>query len=479
MKRYIITLFIIHCSLFIYGQDSLNGYLEAAAQNNPGVQAAFHEYEAALQKMPQAGAYQDPQLDVGFFLQPMELVEGRQVAEFKLMQMFPWFGTRKAARTEAQHNAQMAFERFRETRDQLFLDVYAQWFTLCRLKQQLVNHRENKKLLQQLEELALQKFSAGGVVSESQSGSSTPRMSAETGGGATSSMQEMNRGQNNPQSPMPNPQSKEMPVSSMGAASSGMSAVLLIQLEIAELDNNIESVLSEINAEKAKFNALLNRTAESEIVVPCTLQQVDFLLDIHSVMRQIAEQNPMLGMWKEEEQMYKAKALMERKMSYPMFGTGLQYMLINKSRPAPVSMDMDGSMNPMNGKDMLMPMVSISIPIYRGKYKAQQRESAFLQQASRDKHANTLNMLEAELYRSKHNLDDAARKISLYRKQTELAQSACNLTVQEFVTGKGDLTNVIQVQRQLLDYKLKTAEATAVYNTMVANIQKLISSKNE
>jgi outer membrane protein TolC len=60
-----------------------------------------------------------------------------------------------------------------------------------------------------------------------------------------------------------------------------------------------------------------------------------------------------------------------------------------------------------------------------------------------------------------------------------LAQSAYNLTVQEFVTGKGDLTNVIQVQRQLLDYNLKTAEAIAAYNTMVANIQKLISSKNE
>jgi outer membrane protein TolC len=271
-----------------------------------------------------------------------------------------------------------------------------------------------------------------------------------------------------------------MSMSNTGATSSGMSGVLRIQMEIAELENNIESVLSEINAEKAKFNALLNRPAESEIAVPDTFRQVDFLFDINSVMQQVAEQNPMLGMWKEEERMYKAKAVMDSKMSYPMFGIGLQYMLINKSKSA--SMDMNGNtsdVSSMNGKDMFMPMVSISIPIYRGKYKAQQRESALLQQASRDKQANTLNMLEAELYRSKHNLDDAARKISLYQKQTELAQSAYNLTVQEFATGKGDLTNVIQVQRQLLDYELKTAEATAVYNTMVANIQKLISSKNE
>ncbi|KAA6308849.1 hypothetical protein EZS27_039558, partial [termite gut metagenome] len=39
-------------------------------------------------------------------------------------------------------------------------------------------------------------------------------------------------------------------------------------------------------------------------------------------------------------------------------------------------------------------------------------------------------------------------------------------------------TNVIQVQRQLLDYQLKSAEATADYNTMVASIHKLISFKD-
>ncbi|MDR1102392.1 MAG: TolC family protein, partial [Tannerella sp.] len=127
MKRYntiILCLVAVRCSLSVAvaQSDSLNRYLETAARNNPGVRADFTAYQAALQRIPQAGAPEDPQLDLGVFLQPMELVEGRQVADIKLMQMFPWFGTRKAARTEAQHMAQMAFEQFRETRDRLFLD---------------------------------------------------------------------------------------------------------------------------------------------------------------------------------------------------------------------------------------------------------------------------------------------------------------------------------------------------------------------
>ena len=52
----------------------------------------YFEYQAALQKVPQVGGLPDPELNLGVFLSPMELVEGKQVADIRLMQMFPWFG---------------------------------------------------------------------------------------------------------------------------------------------------------------------------------------------------------------------------------------------------------------------------------------------------------------------------------------------------------------------------------------------------
>ena len=480
MNRIITAILFITMYHSAFAQtDSLPRYLKIAAENNPGVKAGFLTYRAALQKVPQAGALQDPQLDLGFFLQPMEITDGKQVADVKLMQMFPWFGTRKAARTEALHMAKMAFEQFRETRDKLFLDVYTRWFTLCRLHQQLNNNRKNKKLLTHLEELALQKFTApipapeGGRRSNNRSESESAATPALSGGAMN-----MNASAVSPSPPMS--QMSSMSQMSQGNTS-GMSEVLQIRLETAETDNNMENILSEIQAEKAKFNALLNRSAESNIQIPDSLKQIPFILDIAAAKTLINTRNPMLNMFNEEELAYRAKAEMDRKMSYPMFGIGLQYMLVNK-KPAGAAVDdgmggmsNTGGMNSMNGRDMIMPMVSVSIPVYRSKYRAQQRENAFLQQASREKYADTQNMLEAELYRTKHQLDNAARRIALYRKQTELAQTAFNLMIQEFASGKTGLSDVIQVQRQLLDYELKTAEAVADYNTMVANIQKLMS----
>ena len=433
--------------------DSLDRYLETAAKNNPGLNADFLAYKASLEKVPQAGAWPDPQLDIGFFLKPMDIVGGHQIADFTLMQMFPWFGTKKAAQTEATHMAKMTYARFTETRDNLYLEVYTQWYLLSTLVQQLRNNRENLELLKQLEELALRKVSS--PYSGSSSGYTVPAASQATKGTATSSTGGGMAG-----------------MGSMGGAATGMSDVLRVQLEMAEIENNIESILSEIAAEKAKFNALLNRSTDREVILPDSIAKVPFFFDEGVTMSEIENRNPMLDMLVEEEQAYRAKGEMDQKMSYPMFGIGLQYMLIDKSATAQMEQGMEPE---MTGMDMIMPMVSISLPLYRNKYKAQQRESRFMWQSAREKYNNTLNLLQSDLFRLKHQLDDAERKIALYQKQEQLARTTYQLVVQEFVSAKSDLTNVIQVQRQLLDYQLRQAEAIAEYNTRVASIRKLRS----
>jgi outer membrane protein TolC len=461
--------------------DMLSHYLKAAAENNPDVKAAFLTYEASLQKVPQMGAYEDPRLDMGFFLEPMELVSGRQIAQFQLMQMFPWFGTKKAAQTEAQHMAQMAFESFREIRDKLFLDVYTQWYLLCSLQQKQINSEENKKLLQQLETLAIRKFSTGR--NSAQSTEQKTMESANKGqGGATNPMSGMNMGTSSTNSPSVDLGARSN--SGMDMASSSPSgelgAVLRIQIEQAELESTIESLLSEILAAKVRFNVLLNRPVWAEILVPDTLIQLPFLPDEETIMQQIAEYNPMLGMIREEKRAYEAQLEMAKKMSYPMFGIGIQYMLIGKmpesnsgSTMETMKSGVDNSMKSMNGKDMLMPMVSVTIPIYRNKYKAAQRESKLLHRASEEKYVATVNSLQAEWYQYKHQLNDASLKIALYRKQAGLVRTTYDLLLQSFASGKSELGELLQVQRQLLDYRLKEAEAIAAYNTALATIQKL------
>lgn len=422
----LVAVFLTGTVAFAQQPDSLASYLEQAARNNPQINADFMLYKASLEKIPQAGAIPDPELEVGFFFKPMETLMGKQVADFTLMQMFPWFGTRKAARSEASEMARMAYEKFRDSRNTLWYDVKAQWYQLSNLNEQYKTTENTIDLLKQLEQLALTRFSA------SKNKLSAPSASTSTGMG-------------------------------------GMSDVLRIQMERAELENKLTNLASLRVVAEARFNSLLNRTSTSPVAVPDSLEQVVFQLNEEPMIDSIFTRNPMLTMIDAEADAYRAKAKMDRRMSYPMIGIGLQYSLINK-------MDTPIGMPDMNGKDMVMPMVKISLPLFRRKYNAQQRENRNYWLATELKRDNVQNQLHTAYVSASQQLEDAARKITLYTNQYELSLSTWQLIVREFSAGRQSLTDVIQVERQMLDYKLKKSEAIAAYNTNVASIEKLIST---
>lgn len=460
--------------------DSLAWYLETAARNNPLVNSNFALYKASLEKISQAGAYEDPELDIGVFVKPMETLSGKQIADFTLMQMFPWFGTRKAARNEATEMSRMAYEQFREARNNLFYEVKSQWYQLCNLNEQYKNTQANLALLEQLEKLALNRYSApsanapastitpitgNAVTPPASNGSSMDNMGG-MGSGTQAAPQGSPAGNASVQGMASGPMGSSM---GTGSSSGTMSDVLRIQIEKAELQNNLELIVSNRTAAEARFNALLNRRQDMRVAVPDSLRQLHFLIDDQAMTDSIIIANPMLSMLEAEANAYRAKAEMDKKMSYPMFGIGLQYSLVGKSNN---SMVMDN----MNGMDMVMPMFKISIPIFRKKYQAQQKESRHYRQASELKYENTLNQLQSEYQTVKQQLADASRKIALYQKQQELSLSTWQLIVREFSAGTTSLTDVIQVERQLLDYRLKKSEAIAEYNTRIAGMEKLVAT---
>ena len=480
INRYLTMVVLTSLSIFSQvmaqdnANDSLSYYIQVAIKNNPGLKSQKYAHEAYLEKIPQAGAYQDPELSMEAYTMPMEIIGGRSIGNVSLMQMFPWFGTRKAARTEATHMANMQDQQYREAINNLILQVSTQWYTMQKLNEQLKNNQENQVFLKQLEQLAIRKFSAPSSTSQS---SAAPIVSSNTSSSparssASSGMGGMSMGGGN-SAPATN-QNMSMPSGGgMGAmeggSGSGMSEVLRIQLEIVEIENNIESLHAQIKAEKAKFNALLNREATEKVMLGQEIHKLIFLYSEEEALRVIETNNPMLEMIAEEGLAFKAKAEMDRKMSYPMIGIGVEYMVVGRTNNSMLAMD------GMNGKDMVMPMVSVSLPLFRKKYNAQQNESRLWRKSREENFKNTFNTLKSEFYSLKSQLDDAQRAIELYEKQTTLAQTTYNLIVKEFVTGKSDLTNVIQVQRQLLDYQLRKAEALANYNTMVVSIKKLLA----
>jgi outer membrane protein TolC len=452
-------------------KDSLNYYLELAAKNNPTVLQRFYEYQAALQKVPQVGSLPDPELTLGVFLKPMELVMGKQTADIKLMQMFPWFGTLKAAKDEMSLMAKAKYESFRDAKLQVFYNIQSTWYDLFKINQDIHISDKNLQILKTIERLALVRFRTSGTGSSGTSSSSMGSgntVQSQGSSSGSSGMQSMSGGQASV-APTGMGSSSSVQGNSMGTTSGGsdLADIYRIQIEIGDLENNIALLRNEQSTIGAKFNSYLNRPAPSAISIADTMKADTLIIRLTAVSDSIQKNNPMLGMLQFEQQSLDARKKMVTGMGYPMVGVGVDYSLINKSEMAA---------SPMNGKDMIMPMVSTTIPIYRKKYKAMQTEADLLKSSTAQNYTAAANSLQTEYYQAVQQYQDANRRMNLYLNQFQLAKKSLDIMLISYSASGSSLTDILRIEQQTLEYELKQVEAVADYNTSIAWLKRLMAN---
>jgi len=477
--RYIITIIIIAVagSTVVSGQnlpDSLATYLEIAAKNNPGVQQKLLEYQAALQKVPQVGSLPDPELSAGVFLKPMELLGGNQIADIQLMQMFPWFGVLKDAKDEMSLMAKAKFELFRDTKAQVYYDVQRTWYELFRIQEERRISEKNIELLKTIENLSLIKFKSpisGSSVSQ-QTGSMSSGASEGSIAGGASGMQGMDGNPGSQGTVALASNTSSMQSSSMVASSggSGLSDLYRIQIEVLGLENSLALLKNQERTVIAQFNSYLNRTPLSPVYVDTILYAPSMILTENEVQDSILANNPMLTMLEYEKQSLEARKRMVAGMGYPMVGLGIKYSLINKSSMSSSS---------MNGADMIMPMVSVTLPVYRKKYNAMKYEADLLRSAAEQNYTATANLLRTEFYNALQLYQDAAQRATLYENQRILASRSLDLLLKAFSTSSSSLTDVLRMRQQIYEYELKLVESNVDLNNAAAWITRLMTSANK
>jgi len=474
-KKLLITFIALSSWLIIHGQqypDSLIKYLEIAAKNNPAGLQKFSEYKAALQKIPQAGSLSDPELSMGFFLKPMELVNGNQIADIKLMQMFPWFGVLRNAKDEMSLMANARFELFRDTKLQVFYDLQRTWYELYKVQKDISISEKNIEILKVIERLALIRFKSAPSSNAGTTSSNTGTSSAsnQAGSAGSSGMQTMGTGQGNSGTSSSNQRAASMQTASMGSSSGGSGLVDLyrIQIETGDLENNIALLKNQEQSITARFNSYLNRSPVAPVFIGDTLVTDSLGLILMAVSDSILAKNPMLTMLEYEKQSLEARKKMVSHMGYPMMGVGLNYSIISKTQ-FPMGMPS------MNGKDMIMPMVVFTLPIYRKKYTAMQNEAELMKTAASENYQATANSLQTEYYQAIQLYQDAKRRIKLYGNQYQLASKSFDIILKSFSASSSGLTDVLRVRQQTLDYELKQVEAIADFNTAVSWLKRLMA----
>jgi outer membrane protein TolC len=467
----IVVLFVVvvfSSGVFSQQSDSLQNYLKIAIKNNPTVMQRYNEYQAALEKVPQVGSLPDPQLELGVFLSPMELIGGNQVADIKLMQMFPWFGVIKNAKDEMSLMAKAKYETFRDAKLQVCYDAQRTWFDLYKIRQNIRISKENVDLLKTIERLTLVKFRSGSLSSGSTASSGGGMSGGSTSASSTGSsgMNSMGGGSSSPTVSRPEASTGS---SSMGSSSgaTSLSDVYQIQIETGNLEDNIATLGNEELVVMARFNSQLNRPQKTSVYVPDLLPVEPLDIAYLSVSDSMFTRNPMLGMLQYEQQSLEARVRMQKQMGLPMVGLGVNYSVIAKSPMSTSS---------MNGQDMIMPMLTVTLPIYRKKYNAQQAETKFMKKATEQNYQATANALQTEYYEAMQLYNDAQRRMKLYDSQSLLAKKTLDIMIKTFSSSASGLTDILRIRQQLFSYELKQVEATTDFNKAEVWVKRLTNN---
>jgi outer membrane protein TolC len=466
-KTKILLAFLVSVSS-VFGQDEnlLTNYIKEALRNNPTVKQKYAEYEAALQLVPQVGSLPDPELSAGIFLKPMEIMAGKQVADLRLMQMFPWFGTLKYAKDEMSLMAKAKFETFKDTKYLVMFEVQQTWHELYKVQKNIEISEKNLEILNTLERLSLIKFKTASISGVSNSTSN--RLSLNVANtNSSSGMQGMGSGStptNNSISVNKNNSMSNSPMQSNN--SSGLADLYRIQIEISNLKNDIESLKNQKTTLTAQFNGILNRDAKLTVQISDTLYKQELSVSLNVVMDSILTKNPMLEMLNFEKQSLDARKEMVIRMGFPMMGLGVNYA-VNKKNPM--------STSEMNGEDMIMPMVTLTIPIYRKKYNAMQKEVDKLKESTEYQVQALQNSLKTAYFEVVQNYQDANRRIDLYAKQASLANQSLSIMIKSYSASGVGLTDLLIIQQQTLDYELKQIQAIADYNTAIAKLNSMMA----
>ncbi|MBD1262817.1 TolC family protein [Maribacter polysiphoniae] len=227
--------------------------------------------------------------------------------------------------------------------------------------------------------------------------------------------------------------------------------VLRLQMRQNEMQQLSDVLGQQFLAEQTAFNNLLNR--EKAMVVH-VVDELDIPSeDFESAIENLAL-HPELLKYDKLYQSVTQSELLNQKESSPMFGFGLDYINVNE-RP-----DMDFS---DNGKDIIMPMVSLSIPIFNKKFKSKTKQNEWQKQEIVAQKQERLNMLQTLLDKALNERISARISYVTQAKNLKQAKNAESILIKNYETGTIDFNDVLDIQELQLKFQMNQIESIKNY----------------
>ncbi len=427
--------------------SGLENYLAYAALSNPGLEAAFNRWKAALERVTQEETLPDPRFNYKNFIQEVETRVGPQKQAVGISQMFPWFGKLELQGSVAAEAAKAAKQRYENEKLTLFFEVKDAFYEYYYLGRAIDVVQENFELVDYLESVARARYKT---------------------------------------------------------ASAGHPDVIRAQVEMGKLEDQLNSLRDLLVPVVARLNAVMNRPTNAKLPLPLSIPDESLNITDEELLNQLTRENPILKALDHEIERARHAVALAKKNYYPDITLGLDYTEVGAAKrsspkgfgnPAAVrsASRVTGGMGDLidayalgksfspggrpsdSGQDVWMASLSMNLPIWRDKYAAGEREARARFLAALGARTQQENSLTATTQRALFEHRDAERKIVLYRDVLiPKAKESISSTETAFRAGSASFLDLVDAERSLLEFELSFERALANRAQRLAELEKLV-----
>jgi len=239
--------------------------------------------------------------------------------------------------------------------------------------------------------------------------------------------------------------------------------VLKLQIRQNELQQQKEVLEQSYIAEQAVFNNLLNRdeSIAVEVVDDMDVPENDPILN-----KEDLSLNPELLKYDQLYESVTQSELLNQKENAPSFGIGLDYI--------PVS-ERDDMVFSDNGKDIVMPMVTFSVPIFNNKFRSVSKQNELRQKEIELQKEERLNVLENAYANAISQRNQARIAHQTQTKNLKQAKDAEEILIKNYETGTIDFNDVLDIQELQLKFQTNQIQSVQLYYLQSAIINYLIN----
>ena len=243
-----------------------------------------------------------------------------------------------------------------------------------------------------------------------------------------------------------------------------LSDVLRVQTKLQSLRQQLLMIDNQKFVFESKINELTKQPTSIKIELVDSLVLPVLEYDLASFKNKIENNHPLIAQVNYQIEQSNNAITVNSNMNKPTLGLGLDYSMVGQRTDA----------NPMNnGRDILVPKVMLSIPIYRKSYQAKIEEEKLIQQSLEVKKETITDKMISLLINYKVDYDNGLIENSLYQNQSSTMQMAYDVLLSEYSSSGKGFEELLMVQNQLLEFDLGIYQAELKANIAQANIERI------